>query len=209
MRRRSLLASIGVAAAGGAIGTGAFTSVEATRTVNVAVADEDTGLLALTELDSELVNPTTRNRIQIDIDQVIGEGQGVGSRSEYVFDEVFGVTNQGTQTVYVQSEFGEEEKGASGVSPGFYVETTDGLLLGDDAVLVIDPGQTAAIGGYVDIGEGGDADVGLNDGNIPPSPQFEFEATISAEDDQPSDDLTMLDNEGNVIEDEDDGGEIG
>lgn len=204
MRRRTLLASLGVAAAGGAIGTGAFTSVEASRTVNVAIADEDEALLALTKLDPNLVTQGTRNRIRIDIDDAIDDngGKGVGSRSEYAFDELFGITNQGTQTVYIQSEF-EETNETSGVSPGFYVETADESLLGDDAALVIEPGQTAAIGGYIDVGEGENVDVGYDEGNIDRFAEFNFDATISAEDEEPSG-LTLLDNEGEEYDEGDD-----
>ena len=197
MRRRTLLASLGVAAAGGAIGTGAFTSVEATRTVDVAIADEDEALLALTEMDPQLVNQGTRNRIQISIDEAINEngGQGVGSRSEYVFDEVFGITNQGTQTVYVESEFTETD-GQSGVSPGFYVATTDDLLLGTDAALVVDPGQTAAVGSYLDV-----SDVNVEyDDELSVSREFNFDATITAEEEEPSD-LKLLNNEGKEVDD--------
>lgn len=202
MRRRTLLASLGVAAAGGAVGTGAFTSVEASRTVNVSIADEDTALLALTELDEGMVNQQTRNRIELNIDDGLNTGDGgdgVGSRSEYVFDEVFGITNQGTQTVYVQSEF-SEDGGRSGVLPGFYVETSDDKLLGEDAALVIEPGQTGAVGAHIDVD---DVDVGFEE-NGTNLEQFNFDATISAEAEKPSG-LTLLNNDGEEYDGGDDG----
>ena len=199
MRRRTLLASLGVAAAGGAVGSGAFTSVEATRTVNVAIADENEALLALEPIDQELVNQQTRNEIGIDFDVITDDdGRGVGSRSDYVFDGVFQIKNQGTQTVYVQSDF-EEIDDKTDVSPGFYVATADDSLLGEDAALAIEPGDPAAIGTRLDVDS---VDVGL-DSSIEP---FSFDATITAEDEEPSG-LTLLDNTGEEYDGED--GEIG
>lgn len=201
MRRRTLLGSLGIAAAGGAVGSGAFTSVEATRTVNVAIADEDEALLALEPIDQELVNQQTRNEIGIDFDVRTDEGgRGVGSRSDYVFDGVFQIKNQGTQTVYVQSDF-EEIDEKTDVSPGFYVATVDDSLLGEDAALAIEPGDPAAIGTRLDVDS---VDVGL-DSRIEP---FSFDATITAEDEEPSG-LTLLDNNGEEYNGEDGDREIG
>jgi len=109
MNRRQLLAGLGVAAVSGgaALGTGAFTSVEAKRTVSVSVADENQAYLALSPANSANSNfafqdssTDGKNQLSLDFNSVSGvSGQGVGNSSDYSFDDVFVVENQGTQSV--------------------------------------------------------------------------------------------------------------
>ena len=188
MRRRTFLAALGVTAAGGAVGTGAFTSVEAERTVNVAIADEDQALLALEPNDDTFAsaNSNRREAIRLRFDALANGGGGPGSQSEYAFDRVFTVRNQGTQTVYVQASFSERNGLGEEISPGFYVADADEYLLeqGDSAV-AIPPGQSADIGTEIDADE-------INAGLDEPGKNFTFEATISAVDKKPAD-ATIVD----------------
>lgn len=208
MNRRTLIASIGTVAAGGAaIGTGAFTSVEADRSVNVAIADEDTGLLALERLETDegefvIVDTVDRNEVRFDfnnVDDTVEQGKGLGTQSVYRFDRLFAVTNQGTQTTYVKSDFGDlSDEDLDDI--GLYVEERDGLHLdGEDAVVKIEPGHSAALGFEID---SSNPDIGTD-----LTEQVGLSATIQAEDQPPEDeDVVVLDN---TDEDGDDGGEIG
>lgn len=192
MKRRTLLATLGVTAAGTAVGTGAFTSVEATRTVNVNIADEDQALLAMEPIDKTITTDEARGEISLRFDENISDysnGRGPGSESTYLFDRVFRVTNQGTQDVFFESDFeqtyGDQDLGEI----GFYVAETDGSLLdGESAVVKLEPGQRAEIGTLIDT-----QGVDLEFGNLE---EFDFDATITASDEEPGDGVTVLNNEG-------------
>ncbi|MDV7350873.1 DUF1102 domain-containing protein [Halorubrum distributum] len=114
MNRRQFVIGLGATAAGGgaAVGTGAFTSVDADRTASVAVADEDQAYLGI--IESPTANgafatneDSAGNVIQLDFNESIPDltnpegGVGVGQSSEYEFDDVFRIKNRGTQNVYV------------------------------------------------------------------------------------------------------------
>lgn len=125
MNRRQVLAGLGMAASGSAVavGTGAFTSVEADRSIGVAVADEDTAsYLALDAVGASTANGAfaandgTGKAITFDFNDEIPDsvddgdpvtnygGEGVGKDSTYEFDNVFEITNQGTQEIKVTIE---------------------------------------------------------------------------------------------------------
>ena len=201
MRRRTVLTSLGVLAAGGAVGSGAFTTAEAERTVDVAIADEDEALLAL-EPESDFAIPTQDwERIRLDFDQSVNfdpgpDGEGLSSASEYAFDGVFRVSNQGTQTLYLESEF-EEVEGSEGVEVAFYVDTNDDTPLDGDedngAVLEIDAGHSALIGTKISVSD--EVETGVEEGNATIAVPFEFVATISTTDEEPSG-VTVLDSDG-------------
>jgi hypothetical protein len=112
MKRRQLLAGLGTLAGGGGllISTGAFTSVEADRTATVAVADEDQAYLAIepspNTANGAFANQTSGSdgeQLALDFNNSIPNrgSVGVGQSSEYEFDDVFRITNQGAQTVYL------------------------------------------------------------------------------------------------------------
>lgn len=155
MKRRNLLAAFGIAASGGvAVGTGAFTSVEAERTVNIEVANEDEALLAMEpDLDSEnadFVNQGTDGVLFFDINDVVGgdgEGTGAGTESVYTFDKVFNVSNQGTQPVFFETQFENIE---SLDSVGFYAGDADDKVLDGDTVAELPVGETADMGIKID-----------------------------------------------------------
>lgn len=105
MHRRTLLATVGAAAGSAAfgVGTGAFTSTRADRTATVQVANDATGYVGLSpsggsngqfaqQQDGELL---------LKFDDSGNGGLGVGQSSNYQFNDVFTVENQGTQAVFV------------------------------------------------------------------------------------------------------------
>lgn len=111
MNRRQLLAGLGALAGGAGIvtGTGAFTSVNASRDATAAVADDATGFLSVFPSTGQpngtfAIRGTSNGQISFDFNDANntgGSSEGVGQSSRYEFDDVFRVENAGTQTVYV------------------------------------------------------------------------------------------------------------
>jgi hypothetical protein len=104
VKRRKFLTALGATAAGGAaaMGTGAFTSVEANRSLEVQVADDADALLGIDDIDSspnsEYVD-TSGNTVSIDIST--GDGDGLNDQALTKIKDLLKITNQGTQEVYV------------------------------------------------------------------------------------------------------------
>jgi len=133
MQRRKFVIGLGSLAAGGAAatGTGAFTSVEAERTVKVGVADDADALLALKP--DEGPNGDYAQKTQDDALRLIfsnngndieGGGAGINEQAEFRADRVFTVTNQGTQDVWVW--FDDDDSSDHDVVG--YPKDTDGLF---------------------------------------------------------------------------------
>jgi len=124
--RRSVLIGLGglVAAGGAALGTGAFTTVTAERTVNIDTTGDASAFLALEaanrsdNTDSQIPNNSTTGanqneyvreeggEIVINLDGDTGtdgdaddNSTGVNQRAKTRFDDLVTVTNNGTQTV--------------------------------------------------------------------------------------------------------------
>jgi len=110
MQRRKFVVGLGSLAAGGAaaLGTGAFTSVTATRNVDVEVANDSDAYLGLSGVDGDNKEYITDNgssgTLSIDLDgdqSVPGNGEGVNPNALTEIDHLFKIKNQGTQTVDV------------------------------------------------------------------------------------------------------------
>ena len=125
MKRRTLLGSAAMTLGGASvIGTGAFTSVEAERSISVDVAGDADAFLQLqpycnTENDtqsgdeplqsSDFVYETSAETIAIDLTEQISEqkgnghieGEGITDDSLWRFPNAFRITNQGTQPVCI------------------------------------------------------------------------------------------------------------
>lgn len=110
MKRRNFLAGLGslTAAGAGALGTGAFTSVRAERSVSVEVARDSRAFL---KLDPSLRSSTNdafasyeNNQLVLDFDETAVGGEGVNRDAVTAFDQVFKLVAQGTQRVNVWFE---------------------------------------------------------------------------------------------------------
>lgn len=117
MKRRTLIAGLGGLAASGAlaVGSGAFTSVSAARTVTVDVADDNRAFLRFTEIGEGRRSFEDGSTVAFDIpgpdeaDYGGTDPEGLGTDSVYRFSGdaahekpgLFGLTNQGTQPVEV------------------------------------------------------------------------------------------------------------
>ena len=157
MDRRKFVLGVGALAAGGAaaVGSGAFTSVEADRDVSVSVADDADALLALRdETDGEIVRQNGSGQLVIDF----GAGPATGvnadarvqigtfgnfsgpdalrteSRGAYN-DPAFNILNQGTQTQQVTMSYDGAANNcllAMQMTPDGGREDRDTLLVADD-----------------------------------------------------------------------------
>ena len=162
MKRRNLLATVGLAASGGiAVGTGAFSSAEAERTVSVEIASDSDAYLGFAPrgAGTDDVNGDyaefSSGLIQFDINDVLddGDGQGPGSKSVYTMDNVFGVENRGTEDTFFEVEFKDIDT-LDGL--GFYAgENDEDLLDGDENVAKIPVGEEADMGILIDTSEDG------------------------------------------------------
>jgi len=155
MRRRRFLASVGGLAATGsvALGTGAFTSVEAERSVSIAVADDAYAFLRMNPIADEGIDGESTGRsftngsevafeIPGDEDGENSDAEGVGLDSVYEFHDLVTITNQGTQPVTIQSTYGGSN-------------LADLALVDESGVLRDDPpeldiGESHDVGLYID-----------------------------------------------------------
>lgn len=111
--RRKFITGLGALAAGSAaaVGTGAFTSVQADRSVSVAVSDDSDALLALTtdpnddgtdEADNAAYVNTSGSAASINVDSAASTtGTGVNANATTQITDLFKVVNQGTQAAVV------------------------------------------------------------------------------------------------------------
>ena len=110
MQRRNFIIGAGALATGtaAAVGSGAFSSVEASRDVSVEVADDAQAYLAI-EATSDYAETDGDGVLELDFGDLgdAGEGEHVGEDSAYIFGSgnpdrnVFTVENRGTQDVDV------------------------------------------------------------------------------------------------------------
>ena len=151
MQRRNLLIGMGSLTVGGAatIGTGAFTSVEASRSVSVSVADDSEAFLRLAKVgsgDDQNANreyaETSDGVISIDVSDSNNSGfggtnpNGLNPDSTTRIFDIFTVQNQGTQNVavYVDADEGvrlsssssDNDVSSGAVSDGVVYENSDG-----------------------------------------------------------------------------------
>jgi hypothetical protein len=148
MRRRSLITAFGSLAGAGslAVGSGAFTSVSAQRSVTIDTADDDSAFLRLEATDGSELRSVNSGKLYL---QIPGSGpgesddaEGVGLDSVYEFHDLITVTNQGTQPVELYSQYvGSDLKDLALI--------TDGGVLRDDPP-ILDVGESLDVGLYID-----------------------------------------------------------
>lgn len=104
MERRKFMIGVGVLATGSsaAVGTGAFTSVEANRDIAVDVVDDADAFLGLEAAESDNADAFVVDdggTIGIDVSETDAGGEGVNGGAATALDDLFVVTNQGTSDV--------------------------------------------------------------------------------------------------------------
>ena len=120
MERRKFVIGLGSLAAGSAaaMGTGAFTSAETGREVEVSVVEDSSGFLALNSTSPYSGTDNGELKIYFNEEASTGAGDGVPQKTNMVFEDVFEVQNQGTQRV----EIGLDQK-ADGSEESFNIKS--------------------------------------------------------------------------------------
>ena len=124
--RRKFITGLGALATGSAaaVGTGAFSSAEAERTVDVAVTTDDNALLGLfaenggsvAGLKNDEYATVEGNQLSLRFDEnsevsdptgsfVGGAGEGLGTDSIYYFDDVFGVASKSEEQLNIDVDW--------------------------------------------------------------------------------------------------------
>jgi len=166
MKRRAFVFGLGTTAAASAtvLGSGAFTSVSADRSITVEVADDDTALLVIdAEAEgvagrSSLVNLGSGNKQAVfripgpEEDQIAGtDPEGIGKDSKYRFSNLAVLRNQGTQPVTVYSEYDGTLEQISIFDSG----DPDTLLTSQSNGVTLGTGQSFNMGLYLESGDQG------------------------------------------------------
>lgn len=166
MQRRKFVIGMGALASGAAaaVGTGAFSSVTASRDIDVAVADDSSAYLRLQGTDganSEYVTDDgTGTTLTIDLSSdnpTDAGGEGVNPDAVTEIDDLFVIENQGTQEVDV--DITKSGDGSDLVE--FYPsgEAYDGAPLSESAV-TLGAGDSATVCLRIDT-----VDSGFSDGD--------------------------------------------
>jgi len=191
--RRTVLIGLGglVAGGGALIGTGAFTTVEAERTVSVETAGDADAFLSLTPArdDDEYVEQTD-GTIQINLDGNDEGASGLNQDAITTFRNLVTVANNGTQTVTsVTLEFTETPGDVdAGDTFSFPVDETD-----DDGEDTVDNGDNVLTGNNdipSDLGAGDSVNFGLeidlidggDDGSLPDDGDYTLTITADTDD---------------------------
>lgn len=173
MQRRGLLYSLGALATGsiGAVGTGAFTSTTASRSVNVNVTMDSDAYLKLRQHPSSSERGFSNDvgahgELMLEFNgdgNSPGSGVGLNPDSTYTFDDVFQIENAGTQTVYAYTsgfssptfDSGGAPSASNAVDVSLYYEDHDTTPLdGTASEVQLDVGDVADIGVKVVVPDG-------------------------------------------------------
>lgn len=155
MKRRQLLFGLGAVGSAGAVGSGAFTSVQAQRDMTIQVADDADALLGLEPRDgpnAAAFTEVTDGMVGLDFSETDAGGSGLGTDSTYRFDDLLRVTNQGTQQVFVFVEFDLSESPFTRGEIYFYPRSNTARQLNDRAnsVVTLPVGESVPLGLFVD-----------------------------------------------------------
>jgi len=139
MERRKFLIGAGSLAAGSAaaMGTGAFTSVQADRTVSIDVAGDASAFLSIEKAEEdgsdtpnaeEYVHIDGNGEVSLDFTQADdtddSAASGINQNAKTVFDNLLDITNNGTQDVVLSVE--SDLIASQGGYLGIYAENTQG-----------------------------------------------------------------------------------
>ncbi|ELZ49804.1 nuclease [Halorubrum coriense DSM 10284] len=152
MRRRTLITGAAAGGIGGItlIGTGAFDAASAERTATVNFADDEDAYLGLVS-KSAYATTDGDGELALSFGDVSGVGDGIGRNSQFFFDEVFAVANQGTETVSITAA--SDTDGFDGEFRLYPTGDRDGVLDDPDNAVVLETGTEQSVGTYVETGD--------------------------------------------------------
>ena len=166
------------AAIGMVVATGAFTSVQAQRTVSVNVANDSAALLAMSPngtANGQYATFDGDGALTINLDSNIGNGNadGVNPNATTSIGSVFDIQNQAPQEVKI---YIEKSGGDTGRITLFQANDTGTSVPDtDSSTLTLTSGDKVAIGLSIDTTQSGGGVLGEDD-------SFNVELTVNAED---------------------------
>lgn len=174
MKRRNLLITAGgIAGAGAAVGTGAFSSVEADRSVSVEIADDADAYLAI-EPVNEAYAQSADGVVELNFDDDGGaDGSGLNPNATSRFDDVFSIENRGGNDVGVGIEIGDTDED---VDLDFIAQIPTDESLISDAPVLLESGESFNVGIEADV-DSADEIVGVIDND-----QITISADVDDED---------------------------
>jgi len=134
MKRRQIILGLGASVTGGGLtlGTGAFTVVEADRSVAVEVADDTEAFLSLVPT-TEYATLQDNGTFTLDLSSsnpTEAGGIGVNANANTIIRDAFEIENQGTQPIQVLFDGGDNDE------PSASITLSD---VGDDLKVTISP----------------------------------------------------------------------
>ncbi|MDZ7731295.1 MAG: hypothetical protein U5K37_10805 [Natrialbaceae archaeon] len=156
MERRKFIIGTGALAAGttAAIGTGAFSYVRADRDVEIEVVPDEDAYLGLEET-SEYADGTSTGTLSLNWAGGSGQnGDGLNDDADSRFDDVFSITNQGTNPVRISFHAGTGIGGMPDEVTWYYQKSTqskqftNARQLHDTASMnlpVLNPGESLSV----------------------------------------------------------------
>lgn len=191
--RRSVLIGLGglVAGGGALVGTGAFDTVEAQRTVSVETAGDANALLGLSPAErgdgGNAYVEQSDGTIAINLDGNDEGADGLNQNAITTFQNLVQVTNQGTQTVEsITLDFVESPDDVDPAATFSFPVNDDGdqttvdngsnILTGNDVSGSLDPGSAINFGLEIDLIDGGD------ENDLPDDGDYTLEITAESTD---------------------------
>ncbi|PAU83230.1 DUF1102 domain-containing protein [Halorubrum salipaludis] len=152
MRRRTLITGAAASGIGGIalIGTGAFDTASAERTATVNFADDEDAYLGLVS-KSAYATTDGDGELALAFGDVSGDGDGIGRNSQFFFDEVFAIANQGTETVSITAS--SDTDAFDGEFRLYPTGDRDGTLDDEDNAIVLETGEEQSVGTHVETGD--------------------------------------------------------
>lgn len=161
MERRKFLIGAGSAAVGSSalIGSGAFTSVQADRTLSINVAGDADAFLSITKATAPEGNTYPNADEYVEIDESTGEvsldftqaedngdaeASGINRNAKTIFDNLLDITNNGTQEIELSID--SDLIASQGGFLGVYAENNQGDDSDNTGLSSSDTGQTAILG---------------------------------------------------------------
>jgi hypothetical protein len=167
MQRRKFIASVGSIAAAGAaaMGTGAFTSVQAQRSVDVNVASDQNAYLSLQATGDRA--KSNGDELKLDFDGSNNGANGLNPDARTAFTDLFTIKNQGDNPVLVAVGLSEDNVYAegSGQKHLFDNEGLSGFVYSEESGSGSGLGPTGGFGS-IQIDSGGRVDLDINDGQL-------------------------------------------
>ncbi|MFY4816480.1 hypothetical protein ACOJIV_27970 [Haloarcula sp. AONF1] len=167
MERRKFLIGTGALASGSAaaVGTGAFTSVSAQRSVNIAVTSDNNSYLGLRATGDRA--EFNGDELQLDFADSDNGASGLNPNSRTAFTDLFTIENQGDNPVLIAVGTSEDGVYADGSGDGHLFDNSgiSGFVYNEESGGGTGLGPSGGFGS-IQIDSGGRVDLDINDGQL-------------------------------------------